>query len=201
MSKRLAAAVASFAAVGAAALAMAPSALATANGGSCSLQGTASFGTPLTAGPAASPFTYTFSGNLSNCQSGNASSGAGGGPTSGTIFTPDPVSGSGSCVNSTTGPGVAVVNWSDGLATVESYTTSGALAAVAQQGKVIASYTSTTQKDASGNPITYTTTEPATPVGDSGAGTLAFQPPSPTSCTTGVSTAAITGQIFTGNSS
>lgn len=206
MTKRLVSAAATLAAIGGTALALAPSAMATANGGTCTLQGTANFATPLTVGPAASPFTYTFSGNLSNCVSGNASSGPGTTPSGGTIATPTPVQGSGSCVSSTTGQnatGIAVVNWNDGKTTVEQYTTTGALAAVVQQGTIIPSYTYQSGTDATGNPVftTVTTNEPSTPVGDSGTGALTFQPPSPTSCQTGVSSATIRGQIFTGNDS
>jgi hypothetical protein len=191
MTKRLVSAAASVAAIGAAALALAPSAMAY-NGGTCTLQGTATFNTPLTAGPAASPFTYTFSGNLSNCESGSQSGGFGPQGMTGTITTPAAVSGSGSCVSSTTGPGIAVVNWSDGKTTVEQYSTQGALAGVVDQGTVVASATIGT--------TTYSTNEPSTPVGDSGDGALTFQPPSPTSCQTGVTSATIRGQIFTGGS-
>jgi hypothetical protein len=203
MTKRLASAAASIAAIGAAALALAPSAMATANAGTCTLQGTASFGTPLTLGPSASPFTYTFTGSLSNCEAGNASPALAPQGLTGKIQTPVPVKGSGSCTDSTTGPGVAVISWSDGTTTVVNYTTTGALAAVLEQGTVISSFTYQSGTDSSGNPIytTYTTNSPWTPVGDTGDGLLTFQPPSPTSCQTGVATATITGQIFTGNSS
>lgn len=201
MTKRLVSAAATLAAIGGTALALAPSAMAY-NGGTCTLQGTANFATPLTLGPGASPFTYTFSGNLSNCESGNSSPSMAPQGLTGQIATPVAVPGSGSCASSTTGPGVAVVQWSNGTTTVENYSTTGALAAVLEQGTVIPSYTYQSGTDSSGNPIytTDTTTNPYTPVGDTGDGALTFQPPSPTSCSSGVSSAAIRGQIFTGGS-
>src|SRR5205085_11592853 len=157
MTKRLVSAAASVAAASAAALALAPSAMA-ANAGTCTLQGTATFTTPLTLGPAAAPFDYTFNGNLSTCASGTSSSGRNTTPSGGTISTPASVSGDGSCVSSTTGPGIAVVNWNDNNTTVVSYTTTGALAAVAVKGTVLSSATV--------GGTTYTTNEPSTPVGD-----------------------------------
>lgn len=200
MTKRLASAAASFAVIGAAALAAAPGAMATANGGECQLAGTANF-SPNISGTS-STITYTFSGALSNCKSGSTA-GLNSTPTAGTISTPDPVSLTGTCTSSTSS-GVAVVQWNDGLTTVEQYSTTGAAAAVDQSGKVIASYTSTTQKDANGNPITYTTTEPSTPVGDSGQGLLTFGTTSPQNCApggSGLSSASINGFVFTGSSS
>jgi hypothetical protein len=198
MTKRLVSAAASVAAIGAAALALAPSAMAAPNGGLCQLTGTANFAPPgLTTSSA--PFSYTFSGTLTNCHSGS-SAGLNSTPTGGTVFTPDPVSGSGGCATSTTG-GVAIVQWNDQNTTVVKYTTTGALAAVVQQGSVVASYTSTTQKDPLGNPITYTTNEPSTPVGDSAGGVLTFSPSSPTACQSGVTSAAINGAIGTGSPS
>jgi hypothetical protein len=193
MTKRLISLAASVAAIGAATLVLAPSAMATANSGGCQLQGAATFSTPLQAGPAASPFAYTFSGALSSCQSGNASTGPNSTPTGGTIFTPDAGTGSGSCVSSTSN-GVAVVNWNDGDATVEQFSTSGAVAAVDVSGTVVSSYTAS-------NGTTYTTNEPSTPVGDSTSGQLTFTPPSPTSCQTGVTSAAINGVVETGSTS
>ena len=195
MTKRLVSAAVSVAAIGAAALAMAPSAMATANGGVCQLQGTATFPTPLTAGPAASPFSYTFSGTLSNCHGAQASATQTAVPSGGTIFTPDTVSGTGSCVDSgvPTGiPGTSVIDWNDGKVTVESYSTSGALAAVVVTGSVIASYTAK-------NGTVYTTNEPSTPVGDGSGGLLTFTPSSPTACQSGVTSAGINGVVGTGN--
>src|SRR5579862_8595205 len=200
MSKRLISAAISIAAVGAAGLSMAPAAMAAtgANGGACALQGTANFTTPLTA--TSGPFGYTFTGSLSNCNSGTTG-GLNSGPASGTIATIGTASGSGSCTSSTT-QGIAEVKWSDGKTTVEKYTTTGAGAAVVLQGSVLASYTYQSGVDSSGNPIltTVTTTEPSTPAGDSTGGPLAFAPSDPQDCEgSGVKTAPIYGAIGTGN--
>ena len=86
MTKRLASAAVTIAAAGAAAMALAPTALAAPNGGLCTLSGTATFNNPLTAGPTASPFTYTFTGALTNCHAGNSGGPESGAPSSGTIF-------------------------------------------------------------------------------------------------------------------
>ena len=102
------------------------SAWAATEAGGCQLHGTASFAPPLT--NTAQNFSYSFTGNLSNCQSSS------GGPGSGTVFAGTnalPVStGNGSCCSSTTN-GTAVVQWADGTTTVVQYSTSGAAAAVA----------------------------------------------------------------------
>jgi len=163
------------------------SASAAAGGGGCQLHGTASISPGLST--TAQNFSYSFTGNLTNCQSSTA------GPASGTVFAgtnglPVPT-GNGSCGSSTTS-GIAVAQWADGTTTVVQYTTSGALAAVALQGTVIASVTSSTG-------TTYTTTRYA---GDGALGTLAFQPPDPSACaTTGVTTAGIDGFVGIGSSS
>ena len=136
----------------------------------------------------AQDFAYSFTGDLSNCQSSS------GGPASGTVFAgtnglPVP-SGNGSCENSTTN-GIAVAQWADGTTTVVQYSTTGALAAVALQGSVIGSVTSS-------NGTTYTTTRYA---GNSAAAALAFEPPDPTACTgAGVTTAGIDGVVTLGSS-
>jgi hypothetical protein len=97
--------------------------------------------------------------------------------------------GNGSCASSTTS-GIAVVQWADGFTTVVQYSTSGAAAAVALQGSVIASVTSSTG-------TTYTTTRYA---GDSALGTLAFEPPDPTACAgAGVTSAGIDGSVALGS--
>jgi hypothetical protein len=194
MTKRLVSAAASVAAIGAAALALAPSAMAAPNGGLCQLTGSASFAPPGL-GLGSAPFTYTFSGTLTNCHSGS-SGGLNSKPTGGTVFTPDPASGTGGCGTSTTS-GVAIVQWNDGNTSVINYTTTGAAAAVVQQGSVISSYTTTSTT----TPTTYTTNEPSTPVGDSAGGVLTFNPGSPTACSTGVTSAAINGVIGTGSPS
>jgi hypothetical protein len=161
------------------------SALAATNAGGCQLHGGANFAPPLT--NTAQSFNYSFSGVVTNCQSSS------GGPTSGTVFAgtdglPVP-SGSGSCASSTTS-GTAVVQWADGTTTVMQYTTTGAAAAVALQGSVIASVTSSTG-------TTYTTNRYA---GDSAVGTLAFEPPDPTACAgAGVTAAGIDGIVGLGS--
>jgi hypothetical protein len=195
MTKRLVSAAASVAAIGGLALALAPSAMAAPNGGLCQLTGSANFASPgLTTSSV--PFSYTFSGTLTNCHSGS-SGGLNSTPTGGNVFTPDPASGTGGCATSTTS-GVAIVQWNDGDTTVVKYTTTGAAAAVVQQGSVIASYTTTSGT----TPTTYTTNEPSTPVGDSAGGVLTFNPTAgPTACQTGVTSAAINGAIGTGSPS
>jgi hypothetical protein len=156
------------------------------NAGGCQLHGVANFSPGLT--ETAQNFAYNFTGSLTNCQSST------GGPSSGTVFAgtsglPAP-SGNGSCVSSTTS-GIAVVQWSDGTATVVEYSTSGALAAVALQGTVIASVTSSTG-------TTYTTTRYP---GDGAIGALAFEPSEPTACSgAGVATAGIDGLVGLGSS-
>jgi hypothetical protein len=165
---------------------LAGSASAAPNGGGCQLHGTANISPGLS--NTAQNFTYSFTGNLTNCQSSS------GGPASGTVFAgtnglPVP-SGNGSCVNSTTG-GIAVAQWADGTTTVVQYSTNGALAAVALQGTVVASVTSS-------NGTTYTTTRYA---GNSASGALAFEPPDPTACNgAGVTSAGIDGTIGLGSS-
>jgi hypothetical protein len=162
------------------------SASGAANAGGCRLQGAANISPGLS--NMAQNFTYSFTGNLTNCQSSS------GGPSSGTVFAgtnglPVP-SGNGSCANSTTS-GIAVVGWSDGTTTVVQYSTNGALAAVALQGTVIASVTSS-------NGTTYTTTRYA---GDSAKASLAFEPPDPTACSgAGVTSAGIDGVVGLGSS-
>jgi hypothetical protein len=165
---------------------LAGSASAAPNGGGCQLHGTANISPGLTS--TAQNFTYSFTGNLSNCQSSS------GGPASGTVFAgtnglPVPT-GNGSCENSTTS-GIAVAQWSDGTTTVVQYSTTGALAAVALQGSVIGSVTSSTG-------TTYTTTRYA---GNSAVAALAFEPPDPTACNgAGVTTAGIDGVVSLGSS-
>src|SRR2546423_636063 len=167
-------------------LALAGPASAAPNGGGCHLQGTASFSPGLT--NTAQNFSYSFTGNLSGCQSSS------GGPATGTVSAgtnglPVPT-GNGSCGSSTTS-GIAVVQWADGTATVVQYTTSGAAAAVVLQGTVIGSVTSSTG-------TTFTTTRYA---GDSARGAVAFEPPDPTACAgAGVTTAGIDGTIGLGSS-
>jgi hypothetical protein len=131
----------------------------------------------------AQDFTYSFTGDLENCQS------VSGGPATGTVFAginglPVP-SGNGSCENSTTS-GTAVVRWADGTFTVVGYTTDGALALVALQGSVIGSVTAA-------DGTTYSTTRYA---GSDAAAALVFEPPDPTACAgAGVTEAGIEGLV------
>jgi hypothetical protein len=157
------------------------------SGGGCALQGSAGFSPGLST--TAQNFSYSFTGSLSNCQSSTS-----GAPASGTVFAgtnglPVPT-GNGSCASSTTS-GIAVIQWSDASTTVIQYTTSGAAAAVSLQGTVIPSVTTSTG-------TTYTTTRYT---GDTADGQLVFQPPSPTSCQTGATTAGISGATELGSAS
>jgi len=185
-------------------LVIAPGASA-ASGGGCQLQGTANISPGLNS--SAQAFTYNFGGSLSGCQSTEA-----GAPTAGTVSAgqaltvggqqfQEPVSsGNGSCGSSTTS-GIAIVTWADGTNTVVQYTTTGALAAVQLQGTVIASVTLPAINPAPGQP-TSTTVSTTRYAGGSSLGTLAFQPPDPTACTTptGVTQAGISGFIGLGSS-
>ena len=163
-------------------------ALADPGGGGCQLHGSANISPGL--GSAAQDFAYSFTGDLTNCQSST------GGPSSGTVFAGTnglaPATGNGSCGSSTTS-GVAVIRWADNTTTVVQYTTSGALAAVSLQGDVIGSVTT------SDGLTTYTTNRYA---GNGALGTLVFQPPDPTACTgAGVTPAGIDGTVGLGASS
>ena len=180
------------------------------NVGGCQLQGTASFSPGLNS--SSQPFSYSFGGALSNCQSSQSgvplSGNVGAGQvlneqvvnsTTGQTVTQayqEPVpTGSGSCASSTTS-GQALTTWADGSTTVVSYTTSGAAALVQLSGSVQPSMTLTAVNPPAGVPTTYTinTTRYA---GDSAGGVLTFQPPDPTACntSTGVTTATISGSI------
>jgi hypothetical protein len=183
----------------AALLAFAPSAFGASAGG-CQLQGTASFSPGLNSN--AGPFSYSFHGNLTGCQSSDAAA-----PTSGSVSAGEAVtiggqqfqepvpSGNGSCESSTTG-GTAIVTWADGTQTVVQYSTTGAAAAVHLQGTVAPSVTLAAINPAPGQP-TSTTVTTTRYGGSSAAGLLTFQPPDPTACNTptGVTSAGISGVI------
>ena len=196
MKKRVIAFAIAATTVGGTALAVAPVASAASHGGACVLSGTASFdGAGLTG--TGGPFTYSFSGTLSNCQS--SSSGA---PTGGSVFAGlnglNHSTGSGGCSQSTTA-GESIIQWNDGKTTVIKYTTTGAAAAVALQGTVVAATTET-------DPLTllplYTTNEPSTPVGDSSLGQLTFGTTSPQDCAlSGLKSASINGLVEVGSPS
>ena len=197
----------------AAALVAAPSAAAQSVGG-CQLQGTANFSPGLNA--SSQPFSYSFTGNLSGCQSSQSGAPTTGAVAAGVTVTKQVVNsvtgatdtvtyqmpvptGTGSCGSSTT-KGQSVATWADGSTTVVSYSTTGALAAVQLSGSVAPSMTLTAVNGAAGDPTTYTisTTRYA---GDTAGGVLAFQPPDPTACNTptGVTQAGISGGLGLGS--
>jgi hypothetical protein len=150
-----------------------------ADGGMCQLQGSATFKN----GPATAdhPFTYTFSGDLTSCQSNTA-----GAASAGKIATLTPATGSGSC-GSNTSAGTALVTWNDKSLSVVQYTTQSATAGVVLQGTVVPS-TKVGKK-------TYKTTKFA---GYGAAGLLTFQA-NPTECAgSGVTTAPISGAVGLG---
>jgi hypothetical protein len=193
-----------FALVGAAGSVLALVAFATPafaqSGGGCQLQGQANLTPGLNT--SSQPFTYNFGGNLSGCTSAPAAGPATGTVSAGQTITvggvkyQEPVSsGTGGCLSSTTS-GTAIVQWADGTNTVETYSTTGALAAVVLSGSVIPSITLTAVPPAVGT-TTINTTRYA---GGSSLGVLAFQPPDPTACNTpaGVGVAGISGFIGLG---
>jgi hypothetical protein len=206
------------------AVAMLPAPAGAASGGFCQLNGSAAFSPGLTNN--SGNFAYSFSGALSGCQSSDATA-----PLTGTVEAGKTVSvpyswsyvdssgvthsgtatatyqepvptGSGSCASSTTS-GTAITNWADGTTTVESYSTTGAAAAVNLSGSVVpsvtatlAGYTGPTQAPPAST-FTISTTRYS---GDSASGLLTFQPPDPTLCnSTGVTTAAISGGVGLGS--
>jgi hypothetical protein len=187
-----------------------------ASGGGCQLKGSGNFSPGL--GSTSKAFTYSFAGDLTDCQSSVA-----GAPTAGTVeagksvtrtYT-DPTTGAahtvtyqepigtgtGGCTNSTTS-GTGIVTWSDGTVTVLGYSTTGAAAAVSLSGSVQPSVTLTAVDAQPGDPTTITiaTTRYS---GYSSQGALAFQPPDPTACNTpaGVTTAGISGFVGLGSGS
>src|SRR4051794_11983421 len=163
-------------AVAAAAAALPASA---ADGGMCQLQGNAKF----TNGPSGTDhaFGYTFSGDLTGCQSNTP-----GAPASGKIATLVPAKGSGSCATNTTA-GLALVTWVDKSLSVVSYTTQSATAGVVLQGTVVPS--------AKVGKKVYKTTKFA---GYGAAGVLTFQA-DPTQCAgSGVTAAPISGAVGLG---
>jgi len=182
------------------ALAFTGSAAAATTGG-CHLQGNASFSPGLNS--SSKPFSYSFGGQLSSCQSSTAGTPASGSVEAGRVYTDatgeqfqEPVStGTGGCANSTTS-GTAIVTWADGTATVVQYTTTGAAAAVHLSGKVVPSVTLQAINPQPGQP-TSTTISTTRFAGATALGGLTFQPPDPTACNTptGVTAAAIDGVI------
>ena len=144
------------------------------------------------------PFTYSFGGDLTNCQSSEAGSPATGFVQAGGTYT-DPASrnaytlpsstGTGGCASSTT-QGLALITWGDGTRTIEQYSTSGAGAAVNLEGSVIDS-TTLQPVDPLDPPLTLTTTRYN---GDASHGLLAFEA-TPTDCQTGVSSGRHRGLV------
>ena len=118
-----------------------------ASGGGCQLKGTASFSPGLST--TSQPFNYSFSGDLTSCQSTEAGSPATGfvqaggtytDPASGNAYVLPSSTGTGGCASSST-EGLALITWADGTRTIEQYSTSGAGAAVNLEGTVIDSTT------------------------------------------------------------
>jgi len=175
---------------------LAASAGASPGGGGCQLNGNANFDNGL--GSTSKPFTYSFTGDLTGCQSTDAGAPATGKVQAGGNYTLAGVAyrlaqstGTGGCSNSTTA-GVAIADWADGTRTLIKYSTTGAAAAVALSGTVLSSLVlhpvDTTLPDQ-----TITTTRYA---GASPSGALAFEA-SPPDClsATGVTSAGIAGSI------
>jgi hypothetical protein len=172
------------------------SAGASPGGGGCQLNGNASFDNGL--GSTSKAFTYSFTGDLTGCQSTDAGAPATGRVQAGGIYTLGGVAyqlaqstGTGGCSNSTTA-GVAITDWADGTRTLIKYSTTGAAAAVALSGTVLPSLVlhpvDTTLPDQ-----TVTTTRYA---GASPSGALAFEA-NPPDCLSaaGVTNAGIAGSI------
>jgi hypothetical protein len=150
-----------------------------ADGGMCRLDGSATFAK----GPNTTdhPFTYTFTGDLSSCQSSGPAV-----PATGKISTLQPAVGSGTCGSNTTA-GYALVTWADKTTTIEKYSTQSVAAGVLLQGSVVPSFKV--------GKTTYKTTRFA---GYSSAGLLAFEA-SPQECAGGgVTTAGIAGAVGLG---
>ena len=169
---------------------------ASAASGGCQLKGTASFTPGLST--TSQPFTYSFGGDLTGCQSTEAGApGTGvvqtGGtytdPATGNAYALPASTGTGGCASSTT-EGLALITWADGSRTLTDYSTSGAAAAVNLEGTVIDS-TTLQPVDPLDPPLTVTTTRYQ---GSASHGLLAFEA-TPTECTTGVTAAGIEGVV------
>jgi len=173
-------------------------------GGGCHLQGSASFNPGLNS--SSKPFSYSFAGQLSSCQSNQSGAPTSGSVEAGKVYTDptgeqfqEPVStGTGGCSNSTTS-GTGIVTWADGTVTVVQYTTTGAAAAVKLDGRVVASVTLPAINPQPGQP-TSTTISTTRYAGATALGGLTFQPPDPTACAgAGVTTAGIDGFVGIGS--
>ena len=190
--------------------AKAATAASTPSGGACQLAGNASFTSPgLTS--SSSNFTYSFGGTLSGCESNTTPPSPAGGTESagqtiqvnGGTYQEPLATGTGGCSNSTT-KGTSITQWADGDYTVVQYTTTGAGAAVALQGSVIAGVTVSGTLGGAPSTITISTNEPSTPVGANAVGELTFSTNSPTdiaNCAgSGLTSAVIKGLIEIGQS-
>ena len=169
-----------------------------ATGGGCQLSGNAVFSSPL--GTAAHPFTYSFTGDLTNCKGSDSATPASGKISSGVPVTENGITytpsytdtGSGSCGSSTTA-GTAVITWADGTVTVVKYSTTGVTAAVQLSGTVLPSV-DYTGVDSSGKAVTKTFTTTRY-LGGSSNGLLAFEA-NPADCAaTKVGSAGIAGIV------
>jgi hypothetical protein len=155
--------------------------------GSCTLQADASLTPALDA--TSKPFSYSYSGTLSNCRGTSPMHPSGGKVQAGLDGLPRP-SGEGSCLSSTTS-GYSFTRWDTGNTTVVKFVASGAAATVLLRGSVV-------EHVRSGDK-TFRTTEPATPVGSLVLGVLRYSAADPLACLpggAGVSAATITGQLF-----
>jgi hypothetical protein len=155
--------------------------------GSCTLQADATLSPPL--GATSHPFSYSYTGTLSNCRGTDPKHPAGGVVKAGLDGLPMPT-GDGSCVSSTTS-GYSFTRWDTGNTTVVKFTASGALGVVLLRGSVV-------KRLRAGDKI-FRTTEPATPVGSTVLGALRYAAADPLACLpggAGVSAVTITGQLF-----
>lgn len=182
------------------ALALSAGSATAQTGGGCQLDGTASFDPGL--GISAQDFSYSFNGDLTNCQSNEAGAPGSGVVSAGEAVTIDgrqyqepAATGNGGCTNSTTS-GVAIVTWADGTQSVLEYSTSGVAAGVSLEGAVIDSVTLPAINPQPGEPTSATVTS-SRYAGASSRGLLLFEPPDPTACNApgGVSTAGISGLV------
>jgi hypothetical protein len=162
-------------------------------------------------------FTYSFSGDLSGCGSSTGAAPATGTVMAGKAYTvtqsytcgtstcsatyalPE-ASGTGTCAQSTTS-GYAVAFWPDSTATVVSYSTTGAVAAVELQGSVVPSVTMVLVSSTGGTPPPppVVSSGPDYPAGDSAFGQLVFSTSDPSACQTGLTTADISGVVGFGS--
>ena len=191
---------------------LAPLAHAQPGGGGCQLQGTASFKPGLTASTAAN-FKYSFSGNLTPCQSdpGQSSPPSSGVVSAGKIIKiagakyQEPVpTGNGSCASGTTS-GLALATWNDKSTTVISYQTQSATGGVFLGGSQSTNFSAQVVPSMKLKRVGGTGSKTIKTTRYSGAGSLGaltFSPnPDPTACNTGVKSAGINGFVGIGSSS